>query len=236
MHNNNLIFTRTALRELDRRAVEEFGIPILVLMENAGRAVADAARKMLSQRESPGIAIPGLNRPILILTGPGNNGGDGLVAARWLHNDGFNVSILLLADRANYKNAAATQLKIIEAMKLPIKTATEADTEIKADLIIDAIFGTGLTRPIDGLAAKIIHAVNTSNHPILAIDIPSGLDADIGEALGVAIRATETVSFCGTKLGFLRPQAKAFTGHVTLADIGAPRALMAELANRVRES
>jgi len=225
-----LIFTRAALRELDRRAVEEYHIPIVVLMENAGRAVAEAAlRHVKGQRRA------------LILAGPGNNGGDGLVAARHLHNAGVAVSVLLLAAREHYKDAAAVQLAIVEAMRMPVETVTAGHAELRdwmvdalpEDLIVDALFGTGLSRRVEGLAAEVIGAVNGSGHPILAVDIPSGLDCDTGGLVGgggaeAVIRAVETVSFCGGKKGF--GKARQFTGKVTVADIGAPRELVRELA------
>ncbi|MGN6368263.1 MAG: NAD(P)H-hydrate epimerase [Phycisphaerae bacterium] len=222
------VFSRDALRELDRRAVEEFHIPILLLMENAGRAVADAALRHL--HKSP--------RHALVLAGPGNNGGDGLVAARHLHNAGVTVHVLLLALHDHYRDAAATQLAIVDAMKLKPLTLSHDHAELRdwlveadpGDLIIDALFGTGLSRPVEGLAADVIRAANTAKHPILAVDIPSGLDADTGQPHGVAIHATETVSFCGTKRGFAN--AQACTGKVTIADIGAPRELLQQLAQK----
>lgn len=230
MKNAGLIFTRDALRELDRRAVEEYGIPILVLMENAGRAVADAALRHLKR---------GGGKRALILAGPGNNGGDGLVAARHLHNAGIEVSVLLLAQREQFKDAAATQLTIVDAMKLPVDAITAGHAELRDwvvesspnDVIVDAIFGTGLSRRAEGLAAEVILAANSAGREIVAVDIPSGMDCDSGEgaAKGNAIiRATETVSFCGHKRGFIR--GKAFTGKVTVADIGAPHELVHQLS------
>jgi NAD(P)H-hydrate epimerase len=224
-------FTRAALRELDHRAVDDYHIPILVLMENAGRAVAEAARHHIQS-----------GRPALILAGSGNNGGDGLVAARHLHNARVPVTVLLLAARESYKDAAATQLAIVEAMKLSVETLTPGLAELRDwlvdaapdDLIIDALFGTGLSRPVEGLAAEAIRAANASRHPILAVDIPSGLDCDTGQPVGgpraadTVIRAVETVSFCGNKKGFAN--ARACTGKVTIADIGAPLELIRELA------
>jgi NAD(P)H-hydrate epimerase len=235
MAASSFIFSRAALRELDRRAVEQYHLPILVLMENAGRAVAEAALRHIRA-----------NRPALILAGPGNNGGDGLVAARHLHNAGVAVNVLLLAAREHYKDAAAVQLAIVEAMKLPVETLTPGHAELRdwlvdaapEDLIIDALFGTGLSRPVEGLAAEVIRAANASGHPLLAVDIPSGLDCDTGAPVGggsggggadTVIRAVETASFCGAKKGFAK--ARQFTGKVTIADIGAPMELLRELAH-----
>jgi len=216
------VFGRAGLREMDRRAEEEFGLPILVLMENAGRAVAEEVRRMVQSH-------PGFTNRVLVLVGSGNNGGDGLVAARWLHNWGVNVSVLLMAEREKYKGAAGVQLGIVEKMKLPVE---RWEGNLGSGVIVDAIFGTGLARPVEGLAAEVIRAANEAGRPIVAVDIPSGLDADTGEALGVAIRATETVSFCGLKRVFLQVRAEGFIGRVLVAEIGVPRELLVALADR----
>jgi NAD(P)H-hydrate epimerase len=223
-----LIFTRTALRELDRRALDDYKIPIPVLMENAGRAVA---QHLLTHRPPKG--------RVLVLTGPGNNGGDALVTARWLANAGLPVDILLLAGRHAFSGPAAAQLATIDAMKLPVEEASPGHPELRdwivegqpGDVLIDGIFGTGLSRPVEGLPAEIIHAANASGRRIVAVDIPSGLNADTGEALGIAIRATETVSFCGSKTGF--PKARPYTGELHIADIGIPRQLLESLAQKI---
>ena len=224
---STLTFNRAALQELDRRAVEEFHIPLLVLMENAGRAVAHAALKLLKPHAS-----------VLLVCGPGNNGGDGLVAARHLHNANIPLEILLTAPLSHFKEAAAAQVAIVEAMKLPLQIISDDHAEVRNwvvdsqphDLIIDAIFGTGLTREVTGLPRAIIHALNVSRRNILSIDLPSGLDCDTGLPWGDAIHATETVSFCGHKPGFTNPQAQPYLGKITTADIGAPRDLLAALA------
>jgi NAD(P)H-hydrate epimerase len=229
MKSAELIFTRNALRELDRRAVEEYGIPILVLMENAGRAVAEAVLRRLKR---------GGGTRALVLAGPGNNGGDGLVAARHLHNAGVQVTVLLLAQREQFRDAAATQLNIVDAMKLSVDAISAGHAELRDwvvesspnDVIVDAIFGTGLARRVEGLIAEVIAAANSAGREIVAVDIPSGMDCDSGEGAGggsAIIHATETVSFCGHKRGFIR--GKAFTGKVTVADIGAPQELVHRL-------
>jgi NAD(P)H-hydrate epimerase len=198
-------------------------------MENAGRAVGEAVL-----RNNGG-------RPVLILAGPGNNGGDGMVAARHLHNAGVAVTVLLLAPRDKYRDAAGGQLAILEAMRLPIEVVSAGHAELRdwfvdampGDLVVDAIFGTGLSRPPERLFAEVISAVNASGHPVLAVDIPSGLECDSGQPVGssqAVIRATETVSFCGSKKGFA--VGKAYTGKVTVADIGAPRQLLESLASK----
>lgn len=228
MNEPILFFSRDALRELDRRAVEEFHIPILVLMENAGRAVAEAALRRFG----------GIRRA-MILAGPGNNGGDGLVAARHLHNAGVDVTVLLLGKPDAYTGAAETQVQIIDAMRLKTLRCSTDLREFNlwlansgpGDLLIDALFGTGLSRAVEGPAADIIHAANASGRTIVSVDIPSGLDCDTGRPVapkGPAIRATQTVSFCGWKKGFAN--AREFTGEITIADIGAPIDLLHQLA------
>jgi len=220
------IFNRSALREMDRRAVEDYGIPILSLMENAGRAVADIVHRHLKT-----------NAAVAIVCGSGNNGGDGLVAARHLHNAGVNVRILLLNDPSTFVGVPAVQLAIVEKMELPLETLTPGHPELRDwivdgtpdDLIVDALFGTGLSRPVVGLACEVIHAINASRRSVISIDIPSGLDCDTGQPLGDAVRAAETVSMCGGKIGFRQPGAAAYTGKVTVGDIGAPIKLLREL-------
>lgn len=214
--------TRKQVREVDRLAVERYGMPSIVLMENAARAVAEEAWMMLQQRAG---------RSVLILCGGGNNGGDGLAAARHLHNRGVDVQIALTTDPDGYKGDALTNYNIIRKMGLPCEAAAADRLHRKAyDLVIDAIFGTGLTQcprpPFEQLAA----AVNSMEVDVLAVDIPSGLDCDTGKPLGPCIRARQTVTFVATKVGFAALEASEFTGDVTIADIGCPRELIDQVA------
>jgi NAD(P)H-hydrate epimerase len=221
-------FTRAGLAEVDRRAVLELGIPILVLMENAGRAVSDAVMKVVGH---------GKGREVVVVCGAGNNGGDGLVAARHLHNAGVKVTVLLVGDRGKFKEAAGVNLEICERMKLPVFQVTAGHAELRDVLVeaapevvlVDAVFGTGLIRKVEGVAAEVIRAMNGSRKRIVAVDVPSGMDADTGlpVAGGSAdevIRAVETVSMCGGKVGF--GVGKEFVGKVVVGDIGAPRELL----------
>lgn len=246
------VFTRQQLRELDRRAAEEFGIPLLLLMENAGRAVAETAWNLIGSQRGT----------ILILVGPGNNGADGLVAARHLAEAGSDVGvaggdveIFTLFDPSDPKilsnPALATHLNITRALQLPLTPlvtsleplqnrlptnrstpSTTPTTPPPPLLIIDALFGTGLTRPLSGIHAAVVELINASGHPVLAIDIPSGLDADTGLPVGngPAIKATHTISFCGWKTGFLNPAAQTYTGQIRIAHIGVPRVLLNQLS------
>ena len=201
--------TRAQSREIDQRCVAEFHIPTIVLMENASRAVADTAMSMLRGR-----------RRVLILCGGGNNGGDGLAAARHLHNRGCNVTIALTIDPAKFHGDALINWNIVKAMKMSLVDPLPL---IDTDLIIDAIFGTGLDRPPQPPFDHVIESVNRSAIPVLAVDVPSGLDCDTGQPLGACIRATTTVTFVAEKVGF--PNAKQWTGNIVIGDIGCPREL-----------
>jgi NAD(P)H-hydrate epimerase len=216
-----MFLSRDQLREIDRRASEEYRIPSIVLMENASRSALEIALQMV-----PAPVQEPAGKPILIVCGGGNNGGDGLAVARHLANRQADVQIALTIDPAKYTGDALTNYQITQAMRLPTTAATpEVIASRQWALIIDAIFGTGLTSaPRDPFPA-LADAINRSNSPILAIDLPSGLNCDTGEPPGVCIRATRTVSFVAPKKGFANPASRQFTGQVHVGDIGAPRQL-----------
>ena len=209
-----LTLTRAQVREIDRRCIEEFHIPGVVLMENASRGVADAVAEEL-------LALTGRTTGrVLILCGGGNNGGDGLAVARHLHNRHCHVQIGLTIDPATYRGDALIQWQIVQAMRQSTFAATSPSIRrATADLLIDAIFGTGLTAPPRDPFAEIVDAIESTKIPILAIDLPSGLDCDTGEPLGRAIRACRTVTFVAEKAGFKNPASHEYTGRVTVADI-----------------
>jgi NAD(P)H-hydrate epimerase len=211
--------SRAQVREIDRLSVEQYHIPGVVLMENAARGATEVALEMIG-RSSQGRA--------LIVCGGGNNGGDGLAVARHLHNHGINVEILLAADPLKYAGEAKVNWEIVQAMNLPVGPADLAALQIrKPDLIVDAIFGTGLREPPREPFARIVAAVERVGAPILAIDIPSGLDCDTGRPLGPAcVKAKKTVTFVAEKIGFAEPGAKEFLGEVIVAEIGCPRELV----------
>ena len=218
-----LWFSRAQLMEVDRRAVEEFGISVLMLMENAGREVAQVARSYMMESSS-----------VLILAGAGNNGGDGLVAARHLANHGHRVTILLTVDEHKFTGAALTQLQIIQKMRIPLAILPRQKDAFKqwlensdvGDAVVDAIFGTGLNRPLDASIQELIVQVNQSNRRVISVDIPSGLDCDTGRPLGIAVQAAHTISFCGMKIGFESAEAISYLGQISIGDIGAPQALL----------
>ena len=219
-----LVFTRDQIRKVDQLAVERYHIPSIVLMENASRGLADHALRMLGDK-----------RRVLIICGGGNNGGDGLAAARHLHNRSIDVTIYLTRPAESYTGDALINLRICQAMNLSLMGHDTPPEKLPpADLLLDGLFGTGLTEPVRPPFDAIIQWMNRQPAPILAIDIPSGLDCDTGKSLGVAVKAAATVSFVGMKLGFLDKQAKAYTGTVYLADIGAPWELAAELGQPMK--
>ena len=214
-----LRLTRAQVREIDRRSVEQYHIPGVVLMENAGRAVVDAAMEMLDGVEDPGVVV---------VCGGGNNGGDGLAVARHLHNRGINVTIALATEPATYRGDAGINWRIASAMNLRIcstESGAARSASLSGHLIIDALFGTGLaTAPRDN---AWIESINSAKVPILAVDLPSGLDCDTGHPLGPAcVRATRTVTFVAEKVGFSNAIARQYLGDVTVGDIGCPRELI----------
>ncbi len=228
----DLVLTREAVRELDRRAIEEYGIPSIVLMENAGRACAEEALAMLGG--SPGR----LHGSVLVCCGPGNNGGDGLVVARTLWNRGVEVRVAYAGTRAQLDASSAdarTNARLVERLGLALEFL-EREEEIaslssvlgSSALVVDALFGTGLSRPLAGLPAALIDALNQARRPVLAVDLPSGLDADTGEVLGRAVRADVTVTFVARKRGFGVGRGPELCGRVRVAEIGIPRYLLEE--------
>ena len=210
--------SRHQVREIDRRSIEDFHIPGIVLMENAARGVVAVAEQMLHGAQ---------NKRILALCGGGNNGGDALAAARHFHNRGYEPLIALCADPDKYKGDALINWQIVQAMRLPTFRATpQSIRDASASLLLDGIFGTGLTEPPRGEFAEIVSTLESLATPVLAIDLPSGLDCDTGNPLGPCVRATRTVTFVALKLGFKNPASRPYTGEITIADIGCPRELL----------
>lgn len=231
------LLDRRAARRIERDAAERYGIPSILLMENAARHLADVALEMVQ-----GLGAPG----ILVVCGPGNNGGDGLGAARHLHNAGARVLLLCTAEPAELEGDTAINAGIVSRMGLPVEvldpsdaagTADRAGARLeRPDLIIDAIFGTGLDRPVAEPISTLINWINAQRKngcAVLSADLPSGLDADSGEPLGVAVRADVTVTFAGLKTGFTALAAQGYIGDVVVADIGVPRELVESLGKRL---
>ncbi len=222
---------REAIRRWDRMATERYGIPSIVLMENAARGSADALALV-----SAGSGRP--RPPYRIACGPGSNGGDGLALARHLHNRGLAVSIFLAEPPSRFRPAsdAGTNLRIVERMGLDLRQAgprglleLAAGEEAGEGTIIDALLGTGLDRPLEPPYLEWVEAINRSGRPVIAIDIPTGLHADTGEVLGAAVRAEHTFTMAAPKLGFFHGEGPVLAGEVHVIDIGIPREMVEEI-------
>ena len=217
--------TRDEVRELDRATIEDFAVPGVVLMENAGRGAAVEAWGMLGQRHG---------RRVAVLAGAGNNGGDGFVIARHLHNWCVGVEVFCFTPRQKARGDAAVNLRIIERMGLPIHdvdfadgpTQPLAESAAMADLLVDALFGTGLTSPMRGAFPALVEWINALGRPVLAVDVPSGLNCDTGEPMPVAVRAACTITFVAAKAGFAAAGAEPYTGRVVPVEISVPRELL----------
>src|SRR4051812_5395549 len=194
----------------DRRAIAA-GTPGIVLMENAGRAVAD----LVAMRQPPGSNVA-------VVAGPGNNGGDGFVAARLLAALGYRVRVLMVGDLDRLKEDAAQAARQWTG---PTLTA-EPGAVVDAATIIDALFGAGLDRPVDGLPRAMIAAINASRAFTVAVDLPSGVNGATGAAMGAAVTAAETVTFFRRKPGHLLLPGRLHCGRVHVADIGMPGAVL----------
>jgi NAD(P)H-hydrate epimerase len=218
--------TREEMRKLDRKAVGEYKIPSIILMENAGRNVAEEILKMLDDPQQTKVAI---------LCGKGNNGGDGFVVARHLHNHGISVDVFLVAKISDIlkDGDAGANLQILINMKVPIQEFLDIPglndllKELNGyDILVDALFGTGLSGEVREPFKTLIHGVNDLNKPIVSVDIPSGLDCNTGKILGAAVKATKTVTFAIAKKGFYLNDGPGYTGKVIVSDISIPRELI----------
>ncbi|MBM4397731.1 MAG: NAD(P)H-hydrate dehydratase [Deltaproteobacteria bacterium] len=213
------LFGAAAMRDLDRVAIEQVGIPGVVLMEIAGRGAAETPRDRGA-------------RTVLVLAGPGNNGGDGLVVARHLADRGLHVTVALLARADAMKGDAATMLGMlphfaVRVIQVPDGLPDDLPAELAGtgpDVVVDAIFGTGLARPVEGVFADAVDAANALPCPRVALDLPTGIDADTGRVLGRAVRADLTVTFGAAKVGHWSYPGRAYRGRLEVVPIGIPRA------------
>lgn len=204
------------VRAFDAWAIESVGISGVVLMENAGSGCADIIAERLG-----GAA----GKRVCIFCGGGNNGGDGYVIARHLHNAGCSVKVVICADRGKIRGEALENLRIIEKMGLDIETFDPSGEMVvraaqDCDIVVDALFGTGLSGRLRDNYIKLIESINSLDAEIIAVDIPSGLDCDEGVPLGAAIKAAATMTFVAVKKGFIEKNAKEFTGDVYVVSIG----------------
>jgi hydroxyethylthiazole kinase-like uncharacterized protein yjeF len=211
------------MRALDARTIAQ-GTPGLVLMERAGRAAARAARARLGRRRGP----------VVVACGRGNNGGDGFVIARHLAMRGYDVSVDLLGEPAGLSPDAGVNYAIVAKMGLAVRplNGSRALTQAvsrwrRSAVVVDALLGTGFAGEVREPLAGVIRRINELKSPlIVAVDVPSGLNADTGEPGGVAVRADRTVTFLAEKAGLGRRAAKTYAGKVTVVDIGAPLSLI----------
>jgi len=212
--------TREQIREIDRRAIEDYGIAGVVLMENAGRNAAELILANLKQTDQPAA--------VCILCGRGNNGGDGFVIARHLCNAGLKVEIILCADPAKLAPDAKVNHDIASKMEIPIRPFAEAEAAAcvsRSQVVVDALLGTGFSGEVRPPLDRAIELINSANRALkIAIDVPSGLDCNTGRPAAATVRADLTITFVAPKTGFAR--AADYTGQVLTADIGAPRALL----------
>jgi NAD(P)H-hydrate epimerase len=216
--NERVLFMKVAtaaeMREIDRRTIEEYGIPGMVLMERAGTAAA----RLIGENFD-------LNK-VTVLSGSGNNGGDGLVIARELHNRGYGVRVLMVGNRRRLSADCRAQLEIARKMGVSMEfRAKLKGGDLHGALAVDAVFGTGLSKEIEGPIASLISTLNRSGRPVVSVDIPSGVSADTGEVPGIAVTATQTVTFGLPKRGHLLHPGAGHTGELFIEDIGFPREL-----------
>ncbi|PYS96645.1 MAG: bifunctional ADP-dependent NAD(P)H-hydrate dehydratase/NAD(P)H-hydrate epimerase [Acidobacteria bacterium] len=214
------ILTSQQMRAIDRRAIGAFGLPEVVLMENAGLQLLTYLCGAY-----PDLAV----RRLLLLCGPGNNGGDTFVLARHLRNRGHRFEALLFGRRREVRGSAAMNLKALEKLGVsPREVRTPADWRralaalAECDLVIDGILGTGLSRPVQGLLARVFADVNQAEAEVVAVDVPSGLSGDTGEIPGPCIAADATVTFARPKMPHVFPPAEALCGDLHVADISIP--------------
>jgi NAD(P)H-hydrate epimerase len=214
-----MLLSRDEARDLDRRAIEEFGVPGVVLMENAGRNMAELLRAL------------GVQGRVVICCGPGNNGGDGFVMARHLDNANVAVRVLLFAVAEKLAGDAALNYGILTKSGIEVEGFPGVDLEedklrrelATAEWVVDALFGSGLRGPMRPPFDRVAAAINASSAQVFAVDIPSGLDSDTGQPLGTTVRAHHTATVVALKKGFVEPAAREWLGRVHVIDIGLPR-------------
>jgi NAD(P)H-hydrate epimerase len=220
-----MFLSRAEAKALDRRAMDEYGVPGVVLMENAGRGVAELMWTL------------GVRGPVAVCCGKGNNGGDGFVVARHLDNAGVAVRVLLFGRPDDLRGDAAVNYRILERAGLPVTVYADAavdDDALRQELaaaewVVDALFGSGLQGPLRPPFDRVVAAINAGPARVVAVDVPSGLDADTGRPLGPTVRAHHTATIAAPKKGFVSAEAQAWLGQVHVIDMGAPRRLLEEV-------
>lgn len=216
--------TRDEVRDVDRRAIGEFGLPGIVLMENAGRGAVEVLVGL------------GIHGRVVICAGKGNNGGDGFVMARHLEIRGFEPRVLLFCDPVELSGDAAINYGILQAAGLAGEVLGMSPNPARlnrelasADWIVDALLGTGTRGAIREPYLTAIEAINRAGKKVFAVDLPSGMDCDTGQPLGACVKAGHTATFVAPKIGFGAPGAAEWTGEVHVVGIGAPRKLLRDV-------
>lgn len=214
------VLSREQVRDVDRIAINEFGMTGLVLMENAGRNSAELLRSL------------GISGRVVICCGKGNNGGDGFVIARHLENAAVEVRVLLTLPAEQLTGDAKSNFEILQKAKTPIiMSSVDWKTELsQADWIVDALLGTGTQGRLREPFLSVISEINSAQKKVFAVDLPSGMDCDTGSSLGCCVRAHHTATFVARKPGFDSPGADQLTGKVHVIDIGIPRVLLARFS------
>jgi len=212
-------FSRAQARAVDRIAMEDWGIPGIVLMENAAHGIATAISDLHAREKGR----------VTIVCGPGNNGGDGFATARHLVNRGYDVELQLLAPESAFQPESDSGINLSIARRMGIPMLKGYDLS-EARFIVDALFGTGLSRDLREPYPEAVGAINGHGARVLAVDIPSGLDADDGSIHGAAVRAHYTATMVAPKRGFTRGSGPEYTGAVEVIDIGVPQAIVREVA------
>lgn len=220
--------SRRQVREVDRRAIEEIGLPGIVLMENAGRGTAELLIQL------------GIDGPVVICVGKGNNGGDGSVIARHLLNRGYDVRLLLFCNPQDLRGDAAVNYRVLVAsgvngtIMADDLTLDSIQAELQdADWIVDGLLGTGTSGQLREPYPTVIEAINASAARVLSIDLPSGMDCDTGLPLGCCVRADHTATFVAPKQGFANVASKEFTGEVHVIDIGVPGTIIESIRREI---
>lgn len=217
-----LVLTRDQVRSIDRRAIDEYEMPGVILMENAGRNAAELIDRRYGH--------PTKNK-VAIFCGPGNNGGDGFVIARHLCNRGWQVRVVLTCQQDKLKGDALINYRIVEHTSIPIEQLASGSEVIQwSDLIVDALLGTGFTGQVREPLSDMIEQLNRCGKPIVAVDVPSGLDCDTGQPADATIRAEFTITFVAVKTGLAQLSARPYVGQVVVADIGVPSQLIRQVA------
>jgi len=218
--------TSAEIKAIDEKAIEKYGIPSAALMENAGGEVARQIGRIIGDL---------YNKKIAIFAGKGKNGGDGYVVARHLYNQGAKVKVFLIGSKGDISGDALVNLQIITSMGIDVtEVANDGDWDkVKiamtfTDCLVDALVGTGFAGQLGGNMAQVVESINKGNKVVVAIDVPSGVDADTGQVSGIAVKANHTITFSLPKQGLLLYPGATYAGDVCVADIGIPRMLLTD--------